>query len=123
MLGRGRGESQQAAQESGPSFSLLSPPPLHGYSLPTPNPFFVSPHAHLPHAHNLTSPLCREWDTEITSIAIDIHDRLLRANMSRFFGYEVMTEVRGEIGRIGRERERCDEGERVCVCVRERGGV
>lgn len=33
-----------------------------------------------------------EWDTEITSIAIDIHDRLLRANMSRFFGYEVMTE-------------------------------
>ena len=35
----------------------------------------------------------REWDSEVVSQAIDMHDRLLRAMMSKFNGYEVMTEV------------------------------
>ena len=35
----------------------------------------------------------REWDSEVVSQAIDMHDRLLRAMMSKFNGSEVMTEV------------------------------
>ncbi|GAX75844.1 hypothetical protein CEUSTIGMA_g3287.t1 [Chlamydomonas eustigma] len=35
-----------------------------------------------------------EWDTEIVAVAIDLHDKLLRSYMSKFNGYEVMTEVR-----------------------------
>ena len=30
-----------------------------------------------------------EWDTEVMSAAIDMHDRVLRSTMSKFFGYEV----------------------------------
>eukprot|EP00955_Chlamydomonas_euryale_P016372 175077-Chlamydomonas_euryale.AAC.2 len=35
-----------------------------------------------------------EWDTDATSSAIDLHDRLMRQYSAKFFGYEVMTEVR-----------------------------
>ena len=41
---------------------------------------------------------CREWDSEVVSQAIDMHDRLLRAMMSKFNGYEVMTEVWASTG-------------------------
>jgi hypothetical protein len=30
-----------------------------------------------------------EWDTQVVSEAIDIHDRVLRSCMAKFFGYEV----------------------------------
>ena len=33
-----------------------------------------------------------EWDADVTSAAIALHDRLLRSYMGRFYGYEVTTE-------------------------------
>ncbi|KAG1674923.1 hypothetical protein FOA52_014716 [Chlamydomonas sp. UWO 241] len=33
-----------------------------------------------------------EWDTEVTSVSIDVHDRLIRQFIAKFYGYEVMTE-------------------------------
>ena len=33
-----------------------------------------------------------EWSMEVMSVANDLHDRMLRSQLTRFYGYEVTTE-------------------------------